>query len=581
MKKSFFLKNLILFLVPSIIPIVIFSSLSIVTMQSHVRGEISKNNFVLLEQIKENMELIFDELNALNVKFSTSVEVINTLKNISNFEEIGYETSISYGNIINSLNASKSPRIYIDSIYIYIENNEGRFLTTGQGMNNLNGATDKSWYESYYKHRAMNNMWTELRNIKKYEFEKQQTKVITVFKKLFLENGVIILNISYDYIVNKLNSLVSNPEQSILIVDNEGKVILDNNSKDYVERIDIKNITNNYSDFFDIKIDNESYVVSKVHSSQYDWFYISITPRSLLYSLSNALKIIMIQLLFISLVLAISLTYYLTRKNFNNVTNIISIIQSAEKGLTLPNIPPTNKSEYDYIIQNIIRTFIQQRYLTTQLSERKYKMKVMELLAMQSQINPHFLFNTLKTIYWKSIGAIGENNELSKMIENLSEILYFSLGNPDKLIAVGDEVKYTQSYIDIQKVRYKDKFDFIWEYEDEVLEYKLIKLLIQPLIENSIYHGIKNKEGNSTIKVKIHKVENCLKISVIDNGIGMTQNRIDEVEKKLKEEGEFSAHIGLFNVNKRIQLTYGDEYSIKLKSKYGLGTAVYISIPIC
>ncbi|MDK2800407.1 MAG: two-component system, sensor histidine kinase YesM [Clostridiales bacterium] len=216
-----------------------------------------------------------------------------------------------------------------------------------------------------------------------------------------------------------------------------------------------------------------------------------------------------------------------------------------------------------------------------QLSERKYKLQTMELLALQSQMNPHFLFNTLQTIYWKVCSFTGKSNEVNRMIENLSDILRYSLETGEMNVTLEEEIKNTISYIEIQKIRYKDKFDVIWEYDDDIKQLKVVKLLLQPLVENSIYHGIKEKEGKSYIKIKINHSNHWIKIVVIDNGLGITPEKLIKLQEKLNQDQDYSEHIGLFNTNKRLMLTYyGNQFRIKIRSKMGWGTAVYIYIPI-
>lgn len=184
---------------------------------------------------------------------------------------------------------------------------------------------------------------------------------------------------------------------------------------------------------------------------------------------------------------------------------------------------------------NVIKNFIEKHYLTTRL-------QALELLALQSQINPHFLFNTLEHIYLKTLALTRYPNEVTKMIENLSSILKYSLSNPRSTIFLKDEIKATKAYIDLVKARYKEKFDVIWDYTEDVLDVKVMKLLFQPLIENSIYHGIKPCEKRCGIKIRIRKLKDTsdwLCIWVIDNGIGMSKEKLEEVQGRLSQDFDF------------------------------------------
>jgi two-component system sensor histidine kinase YesM len=284
-------------------------------------------------------------------------------------------------------------------------------------------------------------------------------------------------------------------------------------------------------------------------------------------------------MLAVSFLMGLALTYYLNKRNFRNIRNIVSIIESAEKEIPLPPVPSRVEDEYGYIVQTIIKTFIERSFLKIQLSERMYKSKTIELLALQSQINPHFLFNTLETINWKVLGFTGKPNEANEMISSLSDILKYTLQRDEREVSVRDEIRYTESYIMIQKVRYRDKFEVVWNYDDDVLLVPIMKLLLQPLVENSIYHGIKAKDGKGTIAIGIKRTGGWLEISVADDGLGISPDRLAEIKSDLMRDSGFSAHIGLYNTNKRLRLQYGEDSGISIESEEGRKTTVRALIP--
>lgn len=223
---------------------------------------------------------------------------------------------------------------------------------------------------------------------------------------------------------------------------------------------------------------------------------------------------------------------------------------------------------------------MERSYLKLQLSERKYRLQAAELLALQSQINPHFLHNTLETIYWEILRISGKPTIAHRMLENLSDIMKYSLNSKDNLVTLKEEIENTKSYIEIQKYRYEDKFDVYWDYSPLVDNYKIKKLIFQPLVENSIYHGIIKKDIRCYIKIKIVKSDSHLRIFVADNGAGILPEKLDVIKQKLVSNEDFSDHIGLFNTNKRLKLLYGDKYGIRIRSLPDKGTVVFIHIPI-
>lgn len=567
-------------MLPILIPTFVLGSLSIIITQRYIKNQITVSNADLLNQTKSNIDLIFNELDPLNIQFDYTPTIALTLKNVSKEETLLSSDLTNTDKICFFLNSFANSKPYIYSIHIYYENENGRFYTTNNGITNLNNYFDTSWYKNYLNHKSDEKMWIEARNIKQYNFEEKETKLITVYKRMALNNGVIVLNIKADYIQNLLNKAATAPEQKIFILDDNANELISNNTSTNIANFDTNEL---------LKLDNnilyspsEKRFLSKsiIHSDKFSWNYISIIPEDILYNVSMRLFKNTIALLIVSFILGLILTFYLTRKNYNQISNIISIIDSAKNNQTLPVINSSTKNEYSYIIENLLTTFIEQHYLKVQLSERKYKLENMELIALQSQINPHFLYNTLHTIYWEVIKETGSNSKPIKMIENLSSILDYSLRKPCNKVILEEEILYTKAYLDIQMIRYTDKFDVIWVYDDIVKSISTIKLLIQPLVENCIYHGIKNKEGKGKIKIKIALKNASLMLAIIDNGIGIDKQNLEAIKNKLNFDGDHTDHIGLFNTNKRLKLTYGNDYGLKINSKSGFGTALYIIFPI-
>lgn len=585
LKKIFFIKNLILFMVPLLIPIVILGSFSISITQKFIRNDIDKSNIKILGQTKESVELIFNELDSLRINFELNSSIIIKVKDLLGANSGNYESLGTLDMVMNLINAPVNSKPYIQSIYIYYKNSKRNFFLSNQGIVNLNSYIDRSWYDSFVSNTDDLDTWIETRVCKQYSFENDGIRLITLYKKLYSPgavkaDGVLVMNIKRDYIDNILNRLVSYPNHSIIISGDNNTIVSETGNNPGINGIDLNKITSKPLNFFEFKSANNSYIVSQIKSDKYRLKYISIIPKSSLYKVPIQLTYITIVLLLMSFLLGMAITYYITKRNQKNINRIISTFISAENGEPLPELPSRVEDEYGFILQNIIKTFLEQSFLKVQLSEKRYKLKAIEMMALQSQINPHFLFNTLKTIFWKSIGLTGDQNEVSRMIEHLSGILHYSLGSPEKEVPLAEEIRNTQSYIEIQKTRYKDKFSVIWQYDDAITQYKVMKLMLQPFVENSIYHGIKEKEGSSYIKIKINLFNPTLRITIIDTGLGVDGETLEKIRRKLSEEEEYSEHIGLFNTNKRLKLMYGDDYGIEMKSKLGLGTVVYINIPI-
>lgn len=204
-----------------------------------------------------------------------------------------------------------------------------------------------------------------------------------------------------------------------------------------------------------------------------------------------------------------------------------------------------------------------------------------ELKLLQEQINPHFLYNTLDAIIW--LAESGEKDMVVKMVTSLSVFFRTSLGKGKDYVSVASEEQHVRSYLEIQQFRYRDILEYEIDIPEELYIYEVQKLTLQPLVENAIYHGIKNKRGVGHIRVTGEKQDNDLIFKVWDNGMGMDEERLAQVQKlidgELRELPETSSGFGLFNVNQRIILNYGYQYGISVKSVHKEWTEFMVRLP--
>jgi two-component system sensor histidine kinase YesM len=203
-----------------------------------------------------------------------------------------------------------------------------------------------------------------------------------------------------------------------------------------------------------------------------------------------------------------------------------------------------------------------------------------EMKALQAQISPHFLYNTLDSIIW-----LAEGNQYAEVISitrALSNFFRISLNRGNEWVRVRDEFTHIESYLTIQKIRYRDILDYSIEYEHDMGEKTILKLLLQPLVENALYHGIKNKRGRGTITVRGWREDSCLRFSIKDNGIGMTPDQLENIRKQLREtpaSDTLNTIYGLYNVNKRLDLYYNRQNLLEIQSVYKEGTTVTLTVP--
>lgn len=218
--------------------------------------------------------------------------------------------------------------------------------------------------------------------------------------------------------------------------------------------------------------------------------------------------------------------------------------------------------------------------LVDDIRVEEINLRAAELRLLQEQINPHFLYNTLDNIIW--LAESGEDEEVVKMVSSLSSFFRTTLSKGRDYITIAEEREHIESYLSIQKFRYRDILSYDIDFEDEILDHSILKLTLQPIVENALYHGIKNKRGMGHIQIDGRMTGDNIEFIVSDNGIGMREEEAEHLRKVISglvSDDRSGGGFGLFNVNQRLQLNYGKEYGLNIESTYNVGTTIRVKIP--
>lgn len=230
------------------------------------------------------------------------------------------------------------------------------------------------------------------------------------------------------------------------------------------------------------------------------------------------------------------------------------------------------------IVVSIVGPLWITRPIEEQVTREQKQLRKAEFELLQAQINPHFLYNTLDAIVWSA--EAGNQKQVVKMVGSLSEFFRSSLNKGKELVRVREELSHARSYLEIQQIRYQDILSYEVDVPEELFEYEIPKITVQPIVENALYHGIKNRRGGGKITITGKEGENDYRLIVTDDGMGMDSERLSEITKGLADKAPEDAKIyGLYNVNERIRLFYGEEYGISIESEYDKGTTVTIRLP--
>lgn len=563
MKRKWFRKSFVQYAFPIFTVLLICGAFTLFFVYRVFLRELNKNNENMLIQIRTNVETILNEVNSLTLNFYSYTKQ----KEYEDFTEdrgITMQMRAAEEEMVDFMNILANSRAYIHSIYVRTSNSGDRFIVSNDGRQTAGQFLDSEWLEdARLLEKSDSSIWTKRRDIKRYSFE-SPTSVITVYRQLYTglkPAGTVALNIYSSYLDEQVSSLKLLEGQEIEIYSEDGGLIY---------QFTYGGENGGW---------NQRYIT--VRSEGNGYLYISRVPMGKLYEVLYQISLWIALIFFASILAALAAAYITSKRNYDRVYAIYQIIEAADSSLPLPELTSKVKDEYGYIIQNMIKIFIESRYMKAQLDEKKSRYEAMELLALQSQINPHFLFNTIETINWGIIRHLGFENHISRMLGNLSDVLKYSLSNPNEKVRLKEELSYCASYLAIMQERYQERFDVIWEIDEQLTDYYIIKLIIQPLVENSIYHGIKEKDGKCKIKIRLRQYKENVCLEVIDTGMGMTKERLAEVREMVNSDGQenLGLHIGIRNVYKRLKLVCESECSMTIRSRKNMGTLVRIVIP--
>lgn len=330
----------------------------------------------------------------------------------------------------------------------------------------------------------------------------------------------------------------------------------------------------------EVALNGETYIIASRNISNYDLTSIIMVPKSHIYSrlTKNMLSYILlfITVLIISMIFGLYMSSRLTRP----YKDLVKSLEHVKNGNFITRMPPYRDRELNEVSEVFNRMTSEIQHLINEVYEKHLLLKESELESLQSQINPHFLFNVLETISWEA--RMANNETIYRMVTSLGQFLRanISMGSREK-ITIREELNYIEFYLYLQKTRFGDRLDISISVADEsLLDLYLPKLCVQPVVENAIIHGLEDKMDRGKLSIEITRLEDTVRIIVQDNGKGFNSEELDlKNVNTITDRKNGHTSIGLYNSNKRIKLMYGEQYGINISSKPNKGTTVWIDIP--
>jgi two-component system, sensor histidine kinase YesM len=431
----------------------------------------------------------------------------------------------------------------------------------------MNNITSANSINGYIKPAIDTEMWDIVAGKKEFQ-EGNQYRIINQVNNQ-LES--MIVNASSDKSKIKLEVIRRTMNTLSRYVDKMGEQIQQGSRVADNERVlnDIRGVskvvettTQEYL-LFEVNQAEQEYLINKHRFTQLVIIYLILLPCVMVFSFAAAW--------------VISASIYIPIKKLHDVTATITR-NDLQALVTSQNVDEITELGMSF---NIMIGRIRQ-LLDAKVKEQE-TLKKAELKTLQAQINPHFLYNTLDTIVW--MAQANKIDQVIDIVQALSNFFRISLSKGRDWITIDQEIEHIRCYLTIQKLRYQDILDYKIDVDEDILSGTILKLTLQPLVENALYHGIKNKRGRGTIIVRAKREgADQVMLEILDNGVGFTPYKLGRIQAALMDDsGEISSSesgFGLENVHKRIQLYYGKQYGLTVQSKYQEGTRVTVTIPL-
>ncbi|WP_438445105.1 sensor histidine kinase [Gorillibacterium sp. sgz5001074] len=395
--------------------------------------------------------------------------------------------------------------------------------------------------------------------------------------------GVILINGSFDRLLKMLDNMKIVENEQVLLLDHDNRILADHDLGRIGERLDLQLgnelVAGNKELSKKIEINGVRYLLRMDTSAQTGWKIVSMLPLEELYKnitrLTMTTTVITLSLVGVSFIFA----FVFSRSIVRPVQNLVKLMRIGETGVFEKQFVIEREDEIGQLARSFNKMSARIRTLINDIYVEKVVQKELELQMLKNQINPHFLYNTLESI--RMVAEARKAEDIAEMAYSLGKILRYGISLNRDVVKVREEVEHLEQYVMLQKVRFDELFEIQLEIDEAILDHYMLKLILQPIVENAIYHGLSMRRSEGLIQVRGYSDDNrSLLFEVSDNGCGMDPEKVDGMNAAFRDVNSKMAGIGLYNVNKRIQLYYGSPYGLTIVSTPGAGTTVLVRMPI-
>lgn len=544
--------------------------LSIITYQLSllsVRRTAADFTGELVKQVTENIQSYITTMEDI------SNLVLNHRETIQFLEEQNNQIQ-SIADFFNTILISRKD---ISSIALF-DFNERYIIPDGITLNPYVSITDQSWYNSALQ--GDGQVVISSSHVQQI-FSDDYRWVVSLSREIKDQKqqeslGVLLVDLNFNVINDIVSQIQLGKRGYIFIVDQTGKIVYHPQQQLIYSQLkaeEIEKILHTSSGSFMSKVngDNRMYTVTE---SDFGWKIVGVSYENELIINKRQMQLSFLALGLLSLIVAFIVSYIVARNLSKPIIQLQEHMKEVERGDFNISVPVDSTKEIGRLARTFNLMVVQIKELMSQVVIEQELKRKRELEALQAQINPHFLYNTLDSIIW--MAESDKKNEVINMTSALAKLFRASISKGKELVSIQTEKEHITNYLTIQNIRYRAKLEYLIDIDPEIWHYRTLKVILQPLVENAIYHGIKNQYEVGKIHIIGRLRDQQIEFKVIDNGVGISPDKLNQLTnfKQGKRDGK---GFGIVNVHERIQLYFGKDYGVSIESELEVGTEVTIT----
>jgi two-component system, sensor histidine kinase YesM len=582
--------NKLAFKIPLVYFLITVLTVSVsLTLLSRIASEsaqkkVNEASFQTINSIQSNVNFMIENVDNYSKIVLSDSNLQNLLRQGNIYSNLPLQSKVSHY-MYDLIQAEP----FIESIYIF--DNSGDLFSTGQSTPLTFKKTDvkeAAWYKDALSRKGKYIL--RLNGSNEFSGNKNGNFVSLIRLIRDVNNvkqlGVMVINIPENALLQfNSNAKDENPPQ-VLILDENNHIISPSSSTSESINLFRQMLAQNEGgireslkkpgpDYIPLNNGPHKYIASYLTDPETGWKYINIISADISDTQNKSLLFLSFVLLLVNGIVFFVSSFFISRNTITPIHQLLQSMKHVNQGefCEVKTHPKSDEFERLFNGYNIMIRQIHQ--LVDKIIQEQKTIRKAELNALQAQIKPHFLYNTLDSI--ASLALAGDSEQVCYLVESLGSYYRTSVSKGQEVITIREEIGMVRSYLNIQRVRYPDLFQTIYDVEDSCLDYPILKLVLQPLVENSLYHGIREKGTSGIITISAHELEDSILLSVADNGVGMSEDKIEAILKQ-ERSGQVKS-FGLWGTMERIRIFYGRNDCFKIESTPGKGTKITLTIP--